>query len=56
MADIINWVQTNWIGLVAALWALETLISIVAPLTPWKWDDSIGRWLGSILAKFFPKK
>jgi len=56
MSDIINWVTTNWISIVAALWALEKLIEAISVLTKTKIDDNVGIWLGKILSRFFPQK
>ena len=37
--------------------AVEALIQIIAPLTPWKWDDNLATSLGKLLAKkVFNKK
>jgi hypothetical protein len=51
-----EWLTANWVSIVAVLWSLDALLDLVSPLTPWKWDDTIASWLGSMLAKFFPKK
>lgn len=50
-----EWITTNWMSIVAALWSLDQLLKIVAKLTPTKIDDNIADYLGNILAKFFPK-
>ena len=37
--------------------AVETLLQIIAPLTPWKWDDNLATLLGKFVAnKIFQKK
>lgn len=41
---------------VAILWAVDQLLKVVAPLTPWKFDDNLADILGKFLARFFPKK
>ena len=41
---------------VAVLWAIDQLLKVIAPLTPWKVDDNISDMLGKLLSKFFPKK
>ena len=41
---------------VAVLWAVDQLLKVIAPLTPWTLDDNIEDIFGKILAKFFPKK
>lgn len=41
---------------VAVLWAFDQFLKVLAPLTPWKFDDNLADVLGSLLAKFFPKK
>lgn len=48
---ILNWIQANWAQVVAALWAFEKLLEVVATLTPTKLDDNLGVILGKILAK-----
>lgn len=53
---IVTWVQTNWVGLVAALWAFEQFLRIISPITPWTWDDNIVTIMGKLLQQFFPKK
>lgn len=41
----------------AFLKGIETILQILAPLTPWKWDDNLATILGKILAaKIFQKK
>jgi len=50
-----DWLKTNWIELVACLYALEMILAFVSRFTPWKWDDNIAGALGSMLRKFFPK-
>lgn len=56
MGDLITWIQTNWVQVVAGLWAIEQVLRIISPLTPWKWDDNLVSMLGKLLQKFFPKK
>ena len=51
-----EWLQAHWVELVAALWSFDQLLKIVAKLTPTKVDDNIADYIGSMLAKFFPKK
>jgi len=51
-----DWLINNWVQIVAGLWALEQLLRIISPLTPWKWDDNIVSIFGKILQQFFPKK
>ena len=50
------WVTTNWVNIVAALWTIDQLLKIIAPLTPWKVDDNIADMFGNLLARFLPKK
>ena len=41
----------------ALLKGIEAIISIIAPLTPWKWDNDLADLLGKLLAsKIFRKK
>lgn len=41
----------------AFLKGVEALLQIIAPLTPWTWDDNIATMLGKIVAnKIFHKK
>lgn len=50
-----EWIQAHWVDLVAAIWAFDQLLKIIAKLTPTKIDDNLADYLGNILAKFFPK-
>lgn len=37
--------------------ALQGLLDLVAPLTPWTWDDSLAKALGKVVAhKLFRRK
>jgi len=56
MGSIIEYIQTNWVQLVAGLWLLEQLLRLISELTPWKWDDNIVKVLSKILKSFFPKR
>jgi len=41
----------------AFLKGIEAILQIIAPLTPWTWDDNIATMLGKIVAnKIFHKK
>ena len=41
----------------ALLKGVEAVISIIAPLTPWKWDNDLADLLGKVVAsKIFKKK
>ena len=41
----------------ALLKGLEAIISLIAPYTPWSWDNDIADFLGKIVAsKIFQKK
>ena len=53
MEAIIAWFTTNWVNVVAALWSVDQLLKIIAPMTPWKFDDNISDIIGSLLARFF---
>lgn len=50
-----EWLQTNWSQLVVCLYAFESILAFVSKFTPWQWDNNLAGWLGSLLAKFFPK-
>jgi hypothetical protein len=43
MADIINWITTNWAYIVAGLAGLVLVSSIIVKLTPTTKDDSFMR-------------
>ena len=51
-----QWIQANWVQIVAALWSFDQLLKIISPLTPTKIDDNISDYIGKMLAKFFPPK
>lgn len=51
-----DFLSAHWVEIVAALWSIDQLLKIIAPLTPWKVDDNISDYLGKILLRFFPKK
>lgn len=41
----------------ALLKGIEAILQIIAPLTPWAWDDNLATLLGKIVAnKIFQKK
>lgn len=50
-----EWITTNWLNIVGALWAFDQLLKIVSKLTPTKVDDNISDYIGEFLAKFFPQ-
>ena len=54
--DFISGLGTMIAPYVAVLWAIDQLLKVIAPLTPWKVDDNISDMFGKLLAKFFPKK
>lgn len=54
--EIVTWFQTNWIAICAALWSIDQLLKIVAPLTPWTFDDNLADMFGKFLARFVPKR
>lgn len=68
MVDLIKNIVTHWkeistqaLIIVAAFGgtvkAIETLLQIIAPMTPWEWDDNLATILGKLLAnKIFQKK
>ena len=46
------------IGAIGALLkGIESILQIIAPFTPWKWDDNLATMVGKILSlKIFQKK
>lgn len=52
---IVTWISNNWVSIVAALWTVDQLLKIIAPLTGTKFDDNLSDMLGKTLARFFPK-
>lgn len=51
-----EWIQTNWVNVVAILWTVDQLLKIIAKLNPaHDWVDNVSDALGNILVKFFPK-
>lgn len=54
--DIIHWFQTNWQSIVVALCAIDQLLGVVAPLTPWDFDDRLSRIVTKGIASFIKKK
>lgn len=53
--DFVANIGTHIAPYVAVLWAIDQLLKVIAPLTPWKTDDNISDFLGKLLAKLFPK-
>ena len=56
MDVVVAWFTNNWVNVVAVLWSIDQLLKVVAPLTPWSFDDNLADMLGKLLARFFPKK
>jgi len=54
--EIVNWFQTNWVAICAAIWSFDQLLKIVAKITPWGWDDNLSDMIGKFIAQFLPKK
>jgi len=54
--EVYNWVVSHWVEVCAALWCVDQLLKIVAPLTPWSFDDNLSDAFGKFLARFLPKK
>lgn len=50
-----EWIQHNWVNIVAILWSIDQLLKVIAPLTPTKIDDNLADYLGKFLSKFLPK-
>ena len=51
-----DWIQTNWLTIVATVWSIDQFLKLIAKLTPTKWDDNVTDIIGNFLAKFFPKR
>lgn len=49
MGEIISWFQNNWVELAAVIVLVEKLITAIAELTPWKWDDNLARLLTKVI-------
>lgn len=54
--DIIGFLKDNYLNIIAVLWSVDQLLKVVAPLTPWKFDDNVADILGKLLASFGKKK
>ena len=52
MADIIAWVQTNWLNIVQIYLAIIGLASVIVKLTPTLKDDTILLNITKFVAKF----
>lgn len=50
-----EWLQANWVNIVAALWSFDQLLKVIAQLTPTKVDDNISDYVGKFLSRFLPK-
>ena len=51
-----EWIQANWVNVVAILWTIDQFLKILAKLNPERdWVDNISDMLGNLLTKFFPK-
>jgi len=53
--EIVNWVQTNWQAIIVALCAIDQLLGVIAPLTPWEFDDRLSRILAKGIASLVKK-
>ena len=68
MIEFVKWIMGNYneiwaqilvtiVALGAFLKGVEGIIGLIAPFTPWKWDNDIADALGKFLAnKIFQKK
>ena len=56
MDNIVQFLQANYLNIIAVLWSIDQLLKVVAPLTPWKVDDNVADILGKLLARFGGKK
>lgn len=52
--DIITWISTNLVAIVALGWAIEKVLEVVGTLTGNKQIDNIGELLATWLKKLFP--
>ena len=50
-----EWLQANWVSIVALLWVIDQGLKIVAAWTKNKVDDNISDILGKVLTTFFRK-
>lgn len=51
-----DWIQHNWTNIVAILWTVDQGLKIVAQMTDNKTIDNLSDGLGSLLARFLPKR
>lgn len=52
----INYVQSHWVEVGIIALAIDQLLFVVSPITPWKWDDTLSGKLRVLVKKFFPEK
>ena len=50
-----DWITNNWQGIVVTICAIDQCLGIIAPLTPWQFDDRISRILTNAVKNFFQK-
>ena len=53
---IVAWFQTHWQEIVIALCAIDQCLGVIAPLTPWKFDDRLSRLLTNGIKGLITKK
>ena len=52
----ITWGKTNWQSIVVGLCAIDQLLGVIAPLTPWTFDDRLSRIVTNLLKRLVTKK
>ena len=50
-----DWVTSNWQTIVVSVCAVDQFLGVIAPLTPWKFDDRISRILTNAVKSLFQK-
>jgi hypothetical protein len=51
-----EWIQHNWVNIVALLWSIDQILKVVAAMTDNKVIDNLSDGLGKLLARFLPQK
>lgn len=52
--DVLHWFQNNWVAIGFVGLAVDNLLFAIAPITPWKWDDTAASRLQDLIKKFWP--
>lgn len=53
--SISTWISQNWLGIIAAIVAFDQFLFILAPITPWTWDDTLSGKLRELVSKYLSK-